>query len=99
MINMALIIIIAAFFVADIYSTYRALRVGCVERFWLAKYAMQRLGVLPGLAFIKGLVLGVLVWIAYVAPEAFQIAFLPIVVGYMWVIRNNCQEIQKQKGL
>lgn len=99
MINVILFLIIVAFNVADVYTTYRVLQRGGSEKNPVMAKVFGFIGVLPGLLLVKAAILAALWW-AFVVQRLqgpFFIGLLGVIcVVYAWVVVHNVGEMRKQ---
>ena len=80
--------------VADVLTTIRALDGGCVEANKIVRWAMDKIGVIPALAAVKVLAVGVMGVAVILSPILTGYALIALCALYAWVIINNIKAIR-----
>lgn len=93
-ITIILFFVFAAMQIADVLTTIRALDGGCVEANKIVRWAMDKIGVIPALAVVKVLAVGVMGVAVILSPILTGYALIVLCALYAWVIINNIQAIR-----
>lgn len=92
--SVVLFVLVVALQAADGFLTWRVLRAGGRELNPVVRFLMDRLGIVPGLAAAK-LVLLVMTWL-YLREQL--LILLAIAALYAWVVRHNWIQLQRATG-
>jgi len=97
-ITIILFCVFAAMQIADVLTTIHALDGGCVEANKIVRWAMDKIGVIPALAVVKVLAVGVMGVAVILSPILTGYALIALCALYAWVIINNIRAIRASGG-